>query len=518
MAKIITAAEAAALIYSNSSVAISGFGGYGSPEEILIALEDRYERTAEPSGLTMIKGVSVGDYVSRGTARLFEHDRLIDTLICSHIGLEPATIAKVSQNKVKAYMVPLGSICHLLRAIAGKKPGYITQTGIGTFAEPRLEGSKANEATAASGREIVKLIDFFGEEYLFYPSFPIDVCILRGSMADADGNVSCCSEPILSNIFEMAAAVRSSGGIVIVQVPLIVERGTIKPKEVVLHSSLVDYIVVASPENSEQCLGEPYRPEVTGQVKTCMASPSSLPLNERKICARRALLSLKSGDIINLGIGMPDAVSAVAAEEGVSDKFILSIEAGSFGGVPLTRMGFGAAANPEALLSIADTFDLYDGGLLDCAVLGAAEIDMHGNVNVSKFGGRVVGPGGFINISQYAKSVCFIGSFTAGKLSISTEDGKLKILRDGAGIKFKNKVEQISFSADYAVKAKQKVMYITERAVFELTDNGIVLTEIAPGVDIDRDILPKMEFVPIISKDIKLMDARIFSPELMNID
>lgn len=517
MAKIITAAEAVSLIPTSATVAVSGFSGYGSPEEILIALQNSYAAAASPAKLTLLKGVSIGDYVSKGTARLFEQDGLVDTLICSHTGLEPSTIAKVSANKVKAYMIPLGSICHLLRAIAGKKPGYLTKTGLGTFADPRLEGSKANALTAAEGKDIVQLVSINGEPCLFYPAFPIDICILRGSCADESGNISCCDEPILSNIFEMAAATHSSGGKVIVQVPKLVKNGALKPKEVVLHSSLVDYIVLASPENNEQCFGQPYRPEITGVAHAELAKPVPLPLNERKICARRALLSLEKGDIINLGIGMPDGVAAVAAEEGVSERFVMSIESGCLGGVPLTGMGFGAAANPESLMSLADTFDLYDGGFLDCAVLGAAEIDMYGNVNVSKFGGRVIGPGGFINISQYAKKVCFIGSFTAGKPKLTVENGELRIIENGSRLKFKKAVEQISFSADYAIKAKQKVMYITERAVFELSENGIVLTEIAPGIDIEKHILPFMEFTPIISSRLKTMDERIFLPGAMRL-
>ena len=517
MARLISSCEAVELIRSNMTVAISGFGGYGSPEEVIIALCDKYKQCGEPKNLKLVKGVSVGDYVSKGTSRLFDCDGLVKTLICSHIGLEPSTISMVSANKVMAYMVPLGSICHLFRSIAGKKPGYITNTGLGTFADPRYGGSKANEITVSEGSDIVNLIRIGNEEYLFYPSFDIDVCILRGSSSDCRGNISCEGEPILSNLFEMAAAVKASGGVVIVQVPYIVSDGTINPKNVVIPSPLVDYIVQASSENHEQCFGEAFRPEITGQARIPIRNNTISQLNERKICARRALMSFKAGDVINLGIGMPDMVSTVAAEEGIDDQFTLSIEAGSFGGVPLTKIGFGAAINPDSILSIANTFDLYDGGLLDRAVLGAAEVDKYGNVNVTKFGGRVVGPGGFINISQHAKNVCFLSSFTAGGLSVEASDGSLKIKTEGKYYKYKNDVEQISFSAARALDKKQNVLYITERAVFKLESEGLVLTETAPGIDLKKDVLSQMDFMPLISPKLKLMDEKIFRDEAMGL-
>lgn len=517
MTKLITAQEAAGIVKSGDTIGVCGFGGYGSPEEIIIALAERYQGCGEPKDITLLKSVSIGDYISKGTARLFESEGLVGTIYTSHLGLEPSALKAVSDNKVMAYLVPLGTICHLLRAIAGHKPGYLTKTGLGTFADPRQEGSKANEMTKLNGGDIVKLIDIDGENCLLYKTFPIDVCFIKATYADEDGNISFSGEPILANVFETAAATHNSGGTVVVQISEIVKKGTLKPKDVLIHSSLVDLVVKASPENSRQCFDQPYRPEIVGERYVPETAAAALPLSERKICARRTLLDLRAGSIINLGIGMPDAVSSVAAEEGVSNRFLLSIESGPFGGTPLAKIAFGASANPEALLRIADVFDLYDGGYLDGAVLGAAQIDRLGNVNVSMFGGKAVGPGGFINISQYAGAVYFIGSFTAGGLKTKVCDGKLYIENDGSAPKFVNKLEQMTFSSELALQNDRHVKYITERAVFELSADGIVLTETAPGIDLEKDILAKMEFRPIISENLKQMDERIFLDGIMGL-
>ena len=517
MSTFIDARRAAELIQDGDTVAISGFGGYGSPEEMILAIKERFLESRHPRNIKLVKGVSIGDYVSRGTAQLFENEGLVGTLFTSHVGLEPSTYRMVAENRTQAYFVPLGTVCHLLRAIAGKKPGILTRTGLFTYADPRLEGGKANEVTRKNGEDIVQLVQLNGEDCLFYPSFPIHVSIIRGTAADKYGNISFRGEPILSNCFEMAAAAHNSGGIVIAQVSRIEEDAEFYAKDVLVPGKIVDYVVLASPENSEQCFGQPYRADITGESFSKLPEAEPIPLDLRKVCARRAALELVPGDLINLGIGMPDAVSSVISEEGMSGQFIFSIEAGSMGGVPLTKVGFGASANPRSILSLASTFDLYDGGALNCTVLGAAEIDRFGNVNVSSFNGRCVGPGGFVNISQFAQKVCFIGSFTAGKTLCTVGDGKLKIDASGKIIKFKNKVEQVTFSAAYAVKNRQTVKYITERAVFELTEDGIVLTEIAPGLDLKSDILPYMEFVPQISSELRLMDDRIFRDALMGL-
>jgi len=388
--------------------------------------------------------------------------------------------------------------------------------GLKTFADPRIEGCKANDAARNSGEEIVEVVHVCGKDQLLYKTFPIDICFLKASFGDEDGNLSLIREGAHADQLEMAAATRNSGGIVIAQVEKIVARNTLPAQEVKVHGFMVDYIVEGKGDNNVQCwLWAGYRPECSGEVRVPVSAIAPEPLTERKVVGRRCAFELKPHTLVNLGIGMPDSVAGVAGEEGFADKITLSIESGILGGVPLPGVGIGGSVNPVAMYKQPDIFDIYDGGGISLSCLGAAQIDPKGNVNVSKFGGRVVGPGGFVNISQNAKKVCFCGTFTAalkgGKAAeYQIKDGKLNILQDADGIKFVNTVEQITFSGEYAVETGQPILYITERAVFKLTPQGLMLIEIAPGVDLDKHILAKMEFKPQIAPDLKTMDARIF--------
>lgn len=514
MAKIITAAQAAALVGDGATLGLSGFCGFGSPEALLEALQERFKKEKSPKGITLIKGVSIGDKGERGASRLGA-EGLVDTLIASHIGLEPAISRLVAENKIKAYLLPLGTITALLRAAAGKKPRVITAAGLKTFADPRLEGSKCSAKTT---EDIVSLVRIDGEEYLCYKPVPLDFCILRGTYADTEGNISLEKEALRADQFEMALAAHNSGGIVIAQVERIVEKGSLDARNVAIHGFMVDYIVEAKPEQHYQGFDtEKFRPELTGELRTPLDTIVPMPLGQRKVCGRRCAMELEKGSLVNLGIGMPDAVAAVAAEEGISEYITLSIESGVLGGVPLAGLGIGATVNPEAIYKMADTFDLYDGGGLDMAFLGLAEMDGKGNVNVSKFNGKVIGPGGFIDITQNAKKVCFMGTFTTGGLKTDFSGGEFRLLQEGAQKKLKKEIEQVTFSAEYAAEHGQEVLYVTERAVFRLTGQGVVLTEIAPGADLERDILAQMEFRPLIAEDLKEMDARIFRAETMGL-
>lgn len=515
MKKIITAKEAAALIPDNARIAFGGFLGYGCPEEVLRAIRTSFEETGHPKDLTLLKGVSIGDKGERGINRLAA-EGLLKCVICSHFGLEPDVAKMAAENKIFSYMLPLGTITDWLRTVASRKPGLITKTGLRTFVDPRIEGSKGNELTKEKGGNIVSLIEVNGEECLFYKTAPLDACVIRGTYADEDGNISMTREAIHGEQLEIAAATHNSGGIVIVQVENVVSRGSIDPRDVKIHGFMVDYVVVAEPENHPQTFtSSTYMPELTGDIRVPIDQFNKMPLNERKICGRRAALELKKDTLVNLGIGMPDAVAAVAAEEGIFSKFTLSIESGVLGGVPLGGLELGGSINPEAFYKMADILNVYDGGGLDMAVLGLAEMDEKGNLNVSKFNGKVVGPGGFINISQPTPFVIFTGTFTAGKSDIRIENGKLNIVKDGTVLKFKKQVEQITFSGEMATKNKQKVMIVTERAVFLWTKDGLMLTEYAPGVDVEKDIIGKMEFRPLISPELKEMDAAIFQDEPM---
>lgn len=520
MAKFITPQEAALLVQDHSALALGGFGAYCGPDALLEALSVRFQETGHPAGLTVVTGISTGDNTQndQGMNRI-AREGLIDTIIAGHLANPPKISAMAAANQLAAYTLPLGVVMHLFRAIAGKKPGVITHVGLGTFADPRNDGCKANDRARAQQREVVQLLELCGKEYLFYPSFPLDICFIRGTYADEDGNISIEHEGLTGAELEIAAAVRNSGGIVVVQVEDVVQRGSIHPRKVRVHSTLVDYVVKAPcPElHMQNYAGVGYQPALSGETRCPTDAIQPMPMSIRKVIARRGAMELVPNCVINLGIGIPSGVGSVANEEGIAAQTTLSLESGPIGGVPVEGVGFAGSINPEVINSLCDTFDLYDGGFLDMTFLGAAEIDEQGNVNVSKFGPRCPGPGGFINISQNTPKVFFMGAFTAGKSRIQVEDGRLNIVEDGPGVKFIKKVQQISFSADYARKTGQTVMYLTERAVFRLTDGGIMLTEMAPGVDLQRDILDHMEFRPLIAEEIKPMDPRIFREEKMGL-
>ena len=504
MAKLISAREAAALVRDKSVLAVGGFGAYCGPDALLQALADRHKATASPAGLTIVAGISPGNNSDDpvGMNRIAD-ESMVDTVIAAHLGNARCFARMVAENKIAAYLLPLGVLVHLFRAAAGKKPGVLTRVGLGTYADPEQEGCRINEKAHEKGWNAVQPVVFGGERCLFYPSFSLDICFLRGTYADEDGNISVEHEGLTGAELEIAAAVHNNGGTVVVQVEDIVRRGSIHPRKVRIHGALVDYVVKApKPElHMQSYAADGYQPALTGETRGVTAELEPMEMGIRKVIARRAAMELRPDCVINLGIGLPSGVGAVANEEGLADQITLSLESGPVGGVPVEGIGFAGSVNPEAILSICDTFDLYDGGFLDMTFLGAAEIDEEGNVNASRFGAFCHGPGGFINISQNAPKVFFMSTFTAGK-------GKTKFVK---------KVQQVTFSADYARKSGQEVMYITERAVFRLGKEGLVLTEIASGMDLERDILSQMEFRPLIADQLSYMDERIFRASKMKL-
>lgn len=513
MNKVISAKAAVELIKDGQTVAVSGFVGFGAPEELLSAVETSFLTTGSPRNLSVMNCAGTGDKKDRGMNH-FGHEGLVRRIYCGHIGLAPKLSKLVTEEKAECYIVPQGVTSHILRAIAGKKPGVITHVGLKTFADPRVEGCRAN---SISKDEVVELVTYDNKEYLRYKPFTIDVALIRGTTADTKGNITFEKEAVFIEQIIMAQAVKNSGGIVIAQVERIAEHGSLKAQDVKVPGIFVDHVVLAKPENHHQSFGAQYNPAWSGEIKIPLDSLPTMDLDERKICARRAAMELMPNAIVNLGIGVAEGVANIAAEEGLADQLSLTVESGVIGGVPAGGLGIGASTNPDAIIDQVYQFDFYDGGGLDVCFLGLAEADRQGNLNVSKFGGRVVGPGGFVNISQNSKKVVFCGTFTAGGLKVAISEGKIKIITEGKNKKFINQVEQITFSGQYAVETGQKVFYVTERAVFELDERGLVLTEIAPGIDLERDVLAQMEFRPIIAENLKLMDERIFQPELMNL-
>ena len=511
---IISARDAANLITDGATVTSSGFVASCMPESLTSAVEERFLETSSPKDLTVFYAAAQGNRDGSG-ADHFAHEGLIKRVIGGHYNMVPKLGEMILENKIEGYNFPQGTLAQLFRDIAGKKLGTLTHVGLNTFADPRIEGGKLNDITK---EDLVEVVEVLGEEKLLYKSFDIDFALIRGTYADESGNVTLEHEVATTECTSMAQAVKNCGGKVIVQVERVVEAGSLDPRLVKIPGIYVDYIVVAeSKEDHEQCRGCEYDGAMSGEVRAVVNGDSNSKLNAKKIIGRRAALELEENTVVNLGIGAPEYVSMVASEEGIADYMTLTVEAGPIGGVPQGGAKFGGSVNPDAIVDQAYQFDFYDGSGVDLAFLGLAQADRHGNINVSKFGPRIAGCGGFINITQNAKKVFYCGTFTAGGLKTEVVDGKLNIIQEGKSVKFLKDVEQITFSGEYANKVKQPVMYITERAVFELKEDGMHLIEVAPGVDIKTQITDLMEFEPIIDKEPKLMDLRIFKDEKMGL-
>jgi len=510
MSKVVSAAEAVGKIRDGDTVIWTSVGLAGFCHEVALALEKRFLDTGAPRNLTIAHDSGCGDGKTPRGMNVVAHEGLVRRLISGHTGHAPKMGKLINDNLIEAYLLPQGVMTHLWRHVAGKKPGVITKIGLGTYVDPRRGGGKVSPRTT---EELVKLIELEGEEWLLYKPIPVNVAVIRASVADERGNLTMEREPLLLEGLPMAQAARNCGGIVIAQVEYLAKTGTLHPQKVKIPGVLVDYIVVAtSPANHMQAGTVQFDPALCGDTRVPLVGMPPLPMGERKIMARRAALELKPDKLVNLGIGVPDGISSIAAEEGVLDLLMLTTEVGTYGGMPVSGKDFGCTLNAEAIIEHHSQFDFYDGGGLDYTFLGMAQVDRFGNVNVSKFGQRVVGSGGFINISQSAKQAVFCGAFTDGA-EIDIRDGQLHIVKEGTTQKFVADVDQITFSGEYSQKRNQPVLYITERAVFRLMNGKMTLIEVAPGIDVERDVLGQMGFRPEISPQLTTMPPEIFAAQ-----
>ncbi len=507
MAKFITAAEAAKLIPDDSTVGVCGQGLAGWAEEVCLAIRDNFKETGHPKNINLKQGCALGDWHDKGITHLGEAGPgLVTRWSGAHIGSAFALLDLAAKNELQCHCLPQGVIVNLWREIAAGRPGLITKIGLGTFVDPRIQGGRMNEAATD---DLVEVIQFNGEEYLFYKGFKVDVAIIRGTTADENGNISFEHESFINEGMALAAAAKNSGGIVIVQVKYLAKKGTLNPKDVRIPGVMVDYVVQATDDrNSWQTEGVYYDPAFSGQSKKPLAAIENMPFDEKKVLCRRCAMEVKKGYVINLGVGIPADMAKILNEEGYLDYVTTSTEVGNFGGVSSALPNFGAAYNAEAAVDHGSMFDFIDGGGLDMTCLGLGEVDEEGNNNVSFLGKRMTGPGGFINITHATPKVIFCGTFM-GKAKLKVGDGKLEILEEGTIKKFVKHVKQITFSGQYA-NPNQTVLYITERAVFKLIDKKVTLIEIAPGIDLEKDVLAHMDFRPEISPDLKTMDPALF--------
>ncbi|MDU2064236.1 MAG: CoA-transferase [Sporomusaceae bacterium] len=511
---VLTAEQAAALVQDGQTITTGGFVGSSLPEALSEALEKRFLTTGKPENLTLFYSGGQGNKDGSG-ADHFAHEKMTGKVIAGHWNLAPKLSKLAVENKIAGYNLPQGILSCLYRDIAAKREGMISHVGLHTFVDPRNSGGKINEKAQ---EDLVEVIQINGKERLFFKTFPIDVAFIRGTYADETGNISFEKELGPFDATSMAQAVKNCGGKVIVQVEKIVKAGTLDPKLVKIPGIYVYAVVIGPEETQQQSLGCCFDPSLCGEARLaeeCTLEP--LPLSAKKIIGRRAAMELAENVVVNLGIGAPEYVAAIAGEEGISDYMTLTVEGGAVGGNPQGGVRFGGSRNADCLLEQGIQFDFYDGGGLDLACIGMAQADQQGNINVSRFGSRLAGCGGSIDITQNSKKVIFCGTFTANGLKTKVEQGSLLIEQEGKEHKFITAVDQVTFSGAYAAQNNQKVLYVTERAVFELRSDGLYLTEIAPGVDLKTHILDQMDFQPKISQELSLMNPAIFQPDTMGL-
>jgi propionate CoA-transferase len=509
---LVTVADAVRAVPDGATVVIGGSGaGHALPQLFIDTLADVYRAEGAPRDLTTVRVVGIGDFADRGFSQL-ALPGLQRRTIGSNIGNEPRLGELIEAGEVEAYSFPQGVLSQLTREIAAGRPGLITAVGLDTYVDPRQTGGKQGTAT----EDLVEVVELDGAEWLFFKAFPIDVAVIRGSTIDEDGNLTMDDEAVKGEMLAMGMAARNSGGIVIAQAKRLAAAKSLPARSVVVPGALID-LAYLDPDQPQTYLTE-YSPYYSGALRRPATDPGEpLPLDVRKVIARRSLLEFRPGDICNLGFGISQLIGAITWEEGIADRLVLTVEQGIFGGVPVAGNEGGAGFNFQAMIDQPAMFDFYDGGGLDIASLSFAQVDSRGNVNVHKFPGRLRGPGGFPNISARTGRLCFVGTLTASGLEVDLSEGRPRIESEGSLPKFVAAVDEVSFSGALASKRGQHVRYITERAVFELGGGNVTLIEIAEGLDPDKDVIAHMGFVPEISGELTTMDPRVFARGAMGL-
>lgn len=499
-------------IETGQTVIVSGNGEMLMPDALLAALETSFLETEEPQDLTLVYNVLPGTPRGGTGVDRLAHPGLVKRIYAgTYYTLKVGKLSDlVRDNLVEAYLIPYGALYNMVRCAAAGQPGVLTPVGIGTFIDPRVEG---NKLTARTTEDITRVMEIEGKEYLYYRALPIDVAIIRATTADEAGNLSIEQEPNSIGLLHQAMAAKNCGGAVIAQVKQIAKQGSIHPKSVTVPGIFVDAVVLAP----DQMDAQPYNPAWTGDIRVPFDGLEPVPLDCRKVIARRAAMELKPGELVNFGFGIGAGVPQVAAEEGIADDVIFNVEHGPVGGIPNGKHAFGAGVNMMATMDAQNIFEFYDAGRLDMTCLGMAEVDADGSVNVSYVNGKY-NIGGFMDIVHATKEIIFCGTFTAGGLDVRIEDGKINIVKEGRHTKFVDRLKQVSFNAKAALNKGQRVLYVTERAVFDLTDKGLTLVEIAPGIDLEKDVLGTMEFRAAVSESLKFMETKIFQPEPLGLN
>ncbi|MGI9666926.1 MAG: acyl CoA:acetate/3-ketoacid CoA transferase [Acidimicrobiia bacterium] len=506
VSKIVEAQDAVAVIRDGDVVASSGWGGHGVAECVLLAIEERFLAGEGPNDLTLLWAGGQGDGQGRGLDHL-GHKGLLRRAVGGHYGQIPKLAQLAVDDEIEAYNLPEGVLVHLYRAIAAGAPGVLSTVGLGTFIDPRFEGGKVNPSAID---DLVELTTRGEQEWLFYPGTPVDIAVIRGTTADPAGNITTEREAVSLEILELAMAAKASNGYVICQVERVADQGSLDSRDVRVPGVLVDAVVVADPGLHMQTFGTQYNPAVSGEIRVPVDSLDPLDVDGRTVIARRAAMELQADTVVNVGLGLPELVGRVAGDERVQDLVTFSIDTGVIGGVPLSGYDFGASVNRESVLDHSSSFDFIDGGGLDTVFLGVAECDGAGNVNVSRFAGRLAGCGGAINLTQRTQRVVFLTPFSSGGLDVTVAKGSLSIVAEGRFPKFVDAVAQVTFSGAMAIERGQEILYVTERCVFTLDERGLVLTEVAPGIDVDADVLSLLPFAPAVDQ-LSVMPPELFT-------